>query len=119
MNLGEFLASRIANRLGLPVRVEHRESVWIIAIADLDINDSFTVEFRKEWRSAQAVLVWGKFARPCIRKLGEADDISRASVAALAAAMPKGIRAQFIVNGVDRPLKDPAAWPTDWTSVQW
>ena len=119
MKLGDFLARSIADRLGLPVRVAHRESVWTVSIADLDVNDSFTVEFRKEWRSAQAVLVWGKFARPCIQKLGEADSISRASVAAVAEAMPKRVRAQFAVNGIERPLNDPAAWPADWNSVQW
>ncbi len=119
MNLGDFLATRIADQLGLPVRIEHRDAVWTVAIADVDVNDSFTVEFRKEWRSAQSVLVWGKFARPCIRKLGEADSVSRSSVAAIASALPKGIRLQFVVNGVERRLNDPTSWPAGWTSVQW
>lgn len=119
MKLGDFLARRIADRLGLPVRVEHRDSVWIVALADLDVNESFTVEFRKEWRSAQSVLVWGKFARPCIQKLGEADPMSRLSVAAVASSLPKGIRPQFVINGVERPLNDPKAWPAGWNSVQW
>ena len=119
MKLGDVLARRIADRLGLPVRVERRESVWTVAVGDLDVNDSFTIEFRKEWRSAQSVLVWGKFARPCIQKLGEADSVSRSSVAAVASALPKGIRPQFVVNGVERPLNDPTAWPNGWNSVQW
>lgn len=119
MKLGDFLARRIADRLGLPVRVEQRESVWMVAISDLDVNEGFTVEFRKEWRSAQSIIVWGKFARPCIQKLGESDHISRLAVAAVASALPKGIRPQFVVNGVDCELKDPKAWPNGWNSVQW
>ena len=119
MKLGDFLAKQIADRLGIPVRVQQRDSVWTVAIANLDVNDSFTLEFRKEWRSAQSVLVWGKFARPCIQKLGEADAMSRSSVAAVAAALPKGVRPQFVVNGVDRPLNDPTSWPATWSSVQW
>jgi 5-methylcytosine-specific restriction protein A len=119
MNLGDFLARRIADRLGIPVRVVHRESIWTVSVADLDVNDSFTIEFRKEWRSAQSVLVWGKFARPCIQKLGEADHVSRSAVAAVAASLPKGIRPQFVVNGVERPLDDHTAWPDIWQSVNW
>jgi 5-methylcytosine-specific restriction protein A len=117
MNLGDFLARQIADRLGLPVRVENRDSVWSVAITGLEVNDSFTIEFRKEWRSAHAILVWGKFARPCIQKLGEADPVGRSSVAALALALPKGIRVQFRVNGVEHPLSDPSVWPNAWNSV--
>lgn len=119
MSLADYLARLIADRLGLPVRVENRGTVWVIAIADLEVNESFTIEFRKEWRSAQAALIWGKFARPCIQKLGQADQISRSSVAALASALPKTVRIQWVVNGVDRVLTDPASWPSDWNAVQW
>jgi 5-methylcytosine-specific restriction protein A len=119
MKLGDLLARRIADQLGLPVQIEHRDTAWIVSITDLEVNDSFTVEFRKEWRSAQSVLVWGKFARPCIQRLGEADPVSRSSVAAVAAALPKGIRPQFVINGVEHLLNDPTEWPAVWNSVQW
>lgn len=119
MKLGDFLARQIADRLGIPVRIEHRDSTWSVAIEDVEVNASFTIEFRRAWRSAQAVLVWGTFARPCIQKLGEAAPINRASVAALASVLPKGVRTEFIVNGIERSLTEPEAWPTKWTTVQW
>jgi 5-methylcytosine-specific restriction protein A len=113
----DYAARLVADRLGIPCEARLANGAVEIAPTGVDANEGFAVRFEKGWRSAEANFVPGKFAKPLIRKMGEAPRQSRQIFSALIERLSPSVRLKFVANGFECSASAIDAWPPGWTSL--
>lgn len=111
------VADTVAHRTGVPVSASiPAEDVIRLSPSGYGEHESFTVEVRTGWRSAEAVFVPGKFAMPLVRRLGAAPGESRIAFAALAEIAARQSRLVLKINGAEASPEAHEKWPGEWTA---
>jgi 5-methylcytosine-specific restriction enzyme A len=109
----------VLRKLGLHVTAEITGGEMNIWPTGYDRKTSFFVRFSPAWRSADAILLPGKFAGETVRAMGEAFQPAKAFFVSYVTAF-KSLRIQITmkVNGADVDPLNSATWPSPWTSFE-
>lgn len=118
-----FAVHQVADRIGLAISARLVNSADGQACecvpADGHPNESFTIRFNLNWRSAEAVFVPGRFSAPLIQQMGSAVADGRETFASFAKGFQrKRIRVQMRINGADVDPANPEAWPKSWSRLE-
>jgi 5-methylcytosine-specific restriction protein A len=113
------IVAAVARRTGVPTegRLTDR-GILRIRPSELPRPDGFSVELRKEWRSADARFVPGRFAKPLIRRFAAAPVESRISFGALGAEAGRYGKLKIRVNGRDMKPGATDDWPDEWSEFE-
>lgn len=113
------IVAAVARRTGVPAegRLAGRD-VLRIRPSELPRPEGFSVELRKEWRSADATFVPGRFAGPLIRRFGTAPTESRIAFAALGAEAARLGRLKIRINGKEMKTGLAEEWPDEWREFE-
>ena len=114
----EYAAGLVARRLGLPIQATlSGAELLVLTPSEIHENDGFSVEVRTSWRTLEVRFLAGKFARPLVKKMGDAGPEGRVAFSALAAVAAKQGKVTLRANGLDLNAQEPASWPSQWQKL--
>lgn len=118
-----FAVSQVADRIGLGIAARVRTSAegpaFEFSPVDAHPNESFAVQFNIHWRSAEAILVPGRFAGALIQQMGRCSPEGKDVFTSFAKALEsRRVRIQMRVNGADVSPVLTESWPNAWNRLE-
>ncbi|HSH39889.1 MAG TPA: HNH endonuclease [Chthoniobacterales bacterium] len=119
----QFAVDVIGDRVGVATHGrlarDPNGDYYELVASDFHPNEGFAVQLRLGWRTAETVLIPGRYAGQLITRMGQADGEGRLTFAAFAAAIAqrKG-KVTMRVNNTDITASDPASWPASWSNLE-
>lgn len=118
-----FAVSAVAERLGIGITSKlsraHNEQVCVCTPVDSDPNESFSINFLINWRSAEAVFVPGKFSAALINRIGSPENDGKSSFVSFVKGLAiKRIYVQMKINGIDSDPLNFESWPKVWKQLE-
>lgn len=119
----KFIVHQVADRIGLAINAKLTTTgdgqTCECFPAGAHPNESFAISFHLKWRSAEAVLMPGRFSAQLIHQMGKATVEGRQIFASFSQALEsKRIKIQMRVNGVEANPGSPDSWPSEWTRLE-
>jgi 5-methylcytosine-specific restriction protein A len=119
----KFIIHQVADRIGLDINARLIKTgdgqTCECFPADAHPNESFAVNFHLRWRSAEAVLMPGRFSAPLIQQMGKALGEGRQVFASFTQGLEsKRIKILMRVNGIEVNPGSPDSWPSAWTRLE-
>lgn len=118
----KFAVDSIYGKIGIAVEAKSDPTDPVsfdLIPSDSHPNDSFTVRFSLNWRTATAEFIPGKFATPLIEQMGSAGSDGKSALIAFASALEaRKTHLTFRVNGIDLSPFDSTGWPMNWRRIE-